>query len=70
MPSNVNNKVVVLINYGVIAPKKVITFAFDRFIIILSLSLTTQSNIVLSLNKFDEKINRRCMLVQLNKKFL
>ena len=36
MPSNVNKKVVVLMNYGVIAPKKVITFAFDRFIIILS----------------------------------
>ena len=58
MPSNVNKKVVVLIsNYGVIAPMKVITFAFDRFVIILSLSLLTQSNIVISLNKFDEKFN-------------
>ena len=57
MPSNVNKKVVVLINYGVIAPKKVITFAFDRFIIILSLSLSTQTNIVISLNKFNEKFN-------------
>ena len=67
MPSNINKKVVILINNGVIAPKNIIRFAFDRFIIILSLSLTTQSNIVLSLNKFDEKFNRRCMLVQLNK---
>ena len=67
MPSNVSKKVVILINYGVIAQKNIIRFAFDRFIVILSLSLTTQSNIVLSLNKFDEKFNRRCMLVQLNK---
>ena len=67
MPSNINKKVVILINSGIIAPKKVITFAFNWFIIILSLSLTTQSNIVLQLNKFDEKFNRRCMLVQLNK---
>ena len=57
MPSKVNKKVVVLIHYGVIAPKKVITFAFDRFIIILSLSLSTQTKIVISLNKFDEKFN-------------
>ena len=57
MPSNVNKKVVVLINYGIIAPKKVIKFTFDRFIIILSLSLSTQTNIVISLNKFDEKFN-------------
>ena len=67
MPSNVNKKVVIQINYGVIAPKNIIRFAFDRFIIILSLPLTTQSKIVISLNKFDEKFNRRCMLVQLNK---
>ena len=58
MPSNVNKKIVTLINYDVIPPKKVITFAFDRFIIILSLSLSTQLNIVFSLNKFDEKFNR------------